>query len=85
MKKAGIVYQMLTGLYASVAPLKAGNMEVNEVPQDASPLVEDLKHTAAQAGSLKTSFLNLKALIHSGRILPGPEILRENKCSELQV
>lgn len=35
-KKAGIVYHMLTGLSASVAPLKAGNMGENEVPQDAS-------------------------------------------------
>lgn len=72
-KKAGSVYLMLTSLSASVVPLKAGNTEENEVPQDAtcSPVSQDLKHTAAQAGSLKTSFLNLKAPIHSGRILPG--------------
>lgn len=64
---------MLTDLSASVAPLRAGNTEENEVPHDAtcSLVSEDLKHIAAQVGSLKASFLNLKAPIHSGRILPG--------------
>lgn len=76
---------MLAGLSPSVAPLKAGNTEGNEVLQapTSCPLNRG-KYTASHAESLEASLLNLKAPIHSGRILPGLEIQIENKCSELQ-
>lgn len=67
---------MLTGLSASVAPLKAGNTEENKSPRmlSVAPSTEDLKYTAPQAGCFKASLLNLKTTIYSARILPGPEI-----------
>lgn len=68
---------MLTGLSGSVASPKTGNTEENKVSQDAASC-------PFNRGSPKASLLNLKAPIHSGRVLSGPQIPSENKCAELQ-